>query len=90
VATKEGGAITGEQRLREYLTELYGNVSGYEGRPSQTQIDRSDAIAHELGDVVKDFDAWTARELGGINSALRQKGLEPIVVLTRADWDKKE
>jgi len=90
VATKEGGAITGEQRLREYLTELYGNVSGYEGRPSQTQIDRSDAIAHELGDVVKDFDAWTARELGGINSALRQKGLEPIVVLTRAGWDKKE
>jgi hypothetical protein len=90
VATKEGGAITGEQRLREYLTELYGNVSGYEGRPSQTQTDRSDAIAHELGDVVKDFDAWTARELGGINSALRQKGLEPIAVLTRAGWDKKE
>ena len=90
VATKEGGAITGEQRLREYLTELYGNVSGYEGRPSQTQIDRSDAIAHELGDVVKDFDAWTARELGEINSALRQKGLEPIAVLTRAGWDKKE
>ena len=70
--------------------ELYGNVSGYEGRPSQTQIDRSDAIAHELADVVKDFDAWIARELGGINSALRQKGLEPIAVLTRAGWDKKE
>ena len=90
VATKEGGAITGEQRLREYLTELYGNVSGYEGRPTQTQMDRSDAIARELGDVVKDFDAWIARELGGINSALGQKGLEPINVRTRADWDQKE
>jgi photosystem II stability/assembly factor-like uncharacterized protein len=90
VATKEGGAITGEQRLREYLTELYGNVSNYEGRPTQTQIDRSDAIAHELGDVVKDFDAWVARALGGINSALAQKGLEPVTVLTRAGWEKKE
>jgi len=90
VATKEGGAITGEQRLREYLTELYGNVSNYEGRPTQTQMDRSDAIARELGDVVKDFDAWIARALGGINSALQQKGLEPINVITRAGWDKKE
>ena len=90
VATKEGGAITGEQRLREYLTELYGNVSNYEGRPTQTQMDRSDAIARELGDVVKDFDAWVARELGGINSALGQKGLEPINVLTRAGWEKKQ
>jgi hypothetical protein len=30
VATKEGGAITGEERLREYLDDLYGDVSQYE------------------------------------------------------------
>ena len=45
VATKEGGMITGEERLREYLTDLYGNVVGYEGRPSQTQVERADALA---------------------------------------------
>ena len=32
VATKEGGMITGEERLRENLADLYGNVVGYEGR----------------------------------------------------------
>src|SRR3989440_8028327 len=48
VATKEGGAITGEERLREYLTALYGNVIFYEGRPSQTQVERTDALAREL------------------------------------------
>ncbi len=31
VATKEGGAITGEERLREFLSDLYGNVNFYEG-----------------------------------------------------------
>jgi len=31
VATKEGGAITGEERLRENLADLYGNAVGYEG-----------------------------------------------------------
>ncbi|HEY3103113.1 MAG TPA: hypothetical protein VGJ69_05950 [Pyrinomonadaceae bacterium] len=90
VATKEGGAITGEERLRENLAELYGSVNGYEGRPTQAQVDRADAIAHELADVVKDFDAWIGRELAGINSALAQKGLEPIAVTTRAAWDKPE
>lgn len=90
VATKEGGAITGEERLRENLADLYGNVNGYEGRPAQTQVDRADAIARELADVVKDFDAWLAKELPGINSALSGKGLEPITPLTRAEWEKKD
>ena len=90
VATKEGGAITGEERLRENLAELYGNVNSYEGRPAQTQVDRADAIGRELADVVKDFDAWLAKELPGINSALSGKGLEPITPLTREAWEKKE
>ena len=90
VATKEGGAITGEERLRENLADLYGNVNGYEGRPAQTQVDRADAIARELADVVKDFDAWLTKELSSINSALSEKGLEPITPLTRGEWEKKE
>ena len=90
VATREGGAITGEERLRENLADLYGNVNGYEGRPAQTQVDRADAIARELADVVRDFDTWLAKELAGINSALSGKGLEPIAPVARADWEKKE
>ncbi|PYS80445.1 MAG: sialidase, partial [Acidobacteria bacterium] len=61
VATKEGGAITGEERLRENLADLYGNVNNYEGRPAQTQVERTDAIARELADIVRDFDAWLAK-----------------------------
>lgn len=87
VATKEGGAITGEQRLREYLTELYSSVIYYEGRPTQMQVMRTDAISRELADVVRDFDAWSARELNGLNSALVGKQLPPIKVLTRSEWE---
>ena len=88
VATKEGGAITGEERLRENLADLYGNVIGYEGRPAQTQVDRTNAIARELADIVRDFDAWLAKEMPGLNSALSGKQLPPIEVITRAEWDK--
>ena len=89
VATTEGGAITGEERLRENLADLYGNVVNYEGRPAQTQVERADALARELGDVVKDFDAWLGKELAGVNSALAGKQLEAITPLTREDWEKK-
>ena len=83
VATKEGGMITGEERLRENLADLYGNVVFYEGRPSATQVERADAIERELADVVAAFDGWAAKELGGLNAALGTKQLEPIRVLTR-------
>ncbi len=88
VATKEGGAITGEERLRENLADLYGNVIGYEGHPAQTQVERTDAIARELADIGRDFDAWLAKEMPGLNSALSGKQLPPIKVITRAEWDK--
>ena len=87
VATTEGGAITGEERLRENLADLYANVNGYEGRPSATQVARADVLGRELGDVEKDFDAWLAKELAGINTDLTRKRLEPIKPLTRAEWD---
>ena len=90
VATKEAGMITGEERLCENLADLYGNVAVfYEGRPTQTQVERGDAIARELADVVRDFDAWTGRELPGLNAALAAKRLESIRVLSREQWEAK-
>jgi len=78
VATKEGGAITGEERLREYLANLYGDVNSYEGRPSQTQMERADTLARELADVTASFNTWMARETSGINADLTKKQLEEI------------
>jgi photosystem II stability/assembly factor-like uncharacterized protein/outer membrane lipoprotein-sorting protein len=78
VATKEGGMITGEERLREFMTEVYGNVVFYEGRPSEAHVQRGDALARELADVVAAFEAWSKKELPGINAALVKKKLEPV------------
>jgi hypothetical protein len=88
VATKEGGMITGEERLREFLTDTYSNVVFYEGRPSVALTQRADSLAKELADVVADFDAWAAKQLPPINSALEKKKLAPIKVLTREEWEK--
>jgi hypothetical protein len=80
VATKEGGAITGEERLRDFLSDLYGNVVGYEGRPSQMQVERADALTRELVDVSASFDTWMKKEMAGLNTALTKKQLEEIKI----------
>ncbi len=90
VATKEGGMITGEERLREYLSDLYGAVMGYEGKPTQAQVERTGTLARELDDVARDFDAWAAKELADVNTGLAEKKLEPITPLTREEWEKRD
>jgi len=81
VATKEGGMITGEERLRENLADLYGNVIYYDGRPSRAEFTRTGAIGREMTDISRTFDQWINRELGGINTALKSRRLDPIPVL---------
>jgi hypothetical protein len=88
VATKEGGAITGEERIREFMTGIYGDITNYEGRPTDSQSARADALSHELDDVVKQLDELTSRDLTKLNESLRKKKLEPIQPLTQAQWEK--
>jgi hypothetical protein len=51
------------------------------------QLDRTDAIGHELSDVVATFDAWSAKDLAALNTELGTKNLQPIVLITRQDWE---
>jgi hypothetical protein len=57
VATKEGGAITGEERLREHTDNVYGALLIWEGRPAPYQIERVDVLTREVEDVEKEFGA---------------------------------
>ncbi len=78
VATREGGAITGEERLREHTDQLYGALLSYEGKPGDYQIAYTDALRRELGDVTKEFDQLLAKDLPSLNDSLKSKGKPPI------------
>jgi photosystem II stability/assembly factor-like uncharacterized protein len=78
VATKEGGAITGEERLRENVDEIYGALLSYEGRPAVYQIERINVLQRQLNDVAKEFDAFAAASIPKINEGLKSHGMTPI------------
>jgi photosystem II stability/assembly factor-like uncharacterized protein len=90
VSTREGGGITGEEKVREKLGDLYGAVNGYEGRPTQSQVARVAALGKELNDVVAEFDALVKKDLGTVSAALAEKKLDPIKLLTKEEWEKKQ
>ena len=78
VATTEGGAITGEERLREHTDQLYGAILSYEGKPGDYQLAYIDTLKRELGDVTKEFDQLLASDLPALNESLKTKGHQPI------------
>jgi photosystem II stability/assembly factor-like uncharacterized protein len=78
VATTEGGAITGEERLREHTDQIYGAITTWEGKPGDYQLARIDALRKELGDVTRDFENLVTKDLPALNDALKAKGKEAI------------
>jgi photosystem II stability/assembly factor-like uncharacterized protein len=80
VATREGGAITGEERLRERAADLYGSLVFYEGAPADYQLASIEALARELSDIRAEFDAFVARSVPEINKLAAQKKLPPMVI----------
>jgi len=78
VATTEGGAITGEERLREHTDQLYGAILSYEGKPGGYQIAYIDTLKRELSDVTKEFDQLLAKDLPALNESLKSNGQQPI------------
>jgi len=80
VATKEGGAITGEERLREHLDYVYGAIMSVEDRPTPYQMARVGVLEHELKDVEDSFAGLEKTKLADVNGTLKSKGLPEITI----------
>jgi photosystem II stability/assembly factor-like uncharacterized protein len=80
VATTEGGAITGEERLREHTDQLYGAIISWDGPPSSYQIENTAALRNQLNEITAEFTRVTAAELPAINKALQGKGGHALMV----------
>ena len=77
-ATTEGGAITGEERLREHTDQLYGAILSYEGKPAAYQITYIATLKRELDEVTKQFDQLLTQDLPALNDSIKSKGQQPL------------
>ncbi|HRC56518.1 MAG TPA: hypothetical protein PKU97_11380, partial [Kofleriaceae bacterium] len=81
VATKEGGDITGEERIREHLSTVYGAINRWEGRPARYQLERVEVLRRELGDVRSELQAIVANDIRALDGELKGRKLEPLPAL---------
>jgi hypothetical protein len=89
VATTEGGAITGEERLREHVDEVFGAINSVEDRPTDYQMARIDALDRELKDVEAQWVAFQAGDLAQFNAQLRAANLPPLTI-AEVEFDKDD
>ena len=91
VSTKESeGGISGDEKLREEMGTLYGNVNSYEGRPTESQVNRMGVLAVDLEAAGKKFEAAAAKELAALNPQLTKLKLDPLATLGLEDWTKRQ
>ncbi|MEJ2677527.1 MAG: glycosyl hydrolase [Gemmatimonadota bacterium] len=76
VATSEAGMLSGEEKLREYIGDVYGAVVGYDGPPTASQIARTKALDSELAAAEKKFAGLANGRLG-------------LAPMTKEEWRAK-
>ena len=88
-ASGKAGWISGEEKLRERLGTLYGAVSGYSGRPTQTQFERAKTLTTELDEAKAQAARLLSSHLPKINHLLEKNHLPAVKPMERHAWDNK-
>jgi photosystem II stability/assembly factor-like uncharacterized protein len=88
VSTAQGEGLSGEEKLREELGMLYGNVNVSEQRPTGSQLSRMGVLAKDLDAKRGAFES-SLKELAPLNQELEKRKLDPINPMTEEEWQKK-
>ncbi len=89
LAARTAGFVSGDTRLREHYGNLYGQVTGYDGRPTATQVERHAQLQAQLRKAEADAAALIERELADLNRRIESAGLQPLVRIDRETWEKR-
>ncbi len=90
VTTKESMGITGEERLRERITNLYTSFAFFGGKPTEQQLEKIEALQFEINNSNSEADEIYRTYLSKVNDELKSKGMDEINTISKEDFDKME
>jgi len=79
-----------EEKIRERISDLYRQVSGYPGRPSNSQLDRIKVLVADFEKVVADFEMLKTTDLASINENLKMANVNEIILTPFDEFIKDE
>jgi photosystem II stability/assembly factor-like uncharacterized protein len=87
VSTSAAGWLSGDEKLREHLGNIFGTIVGYEGRPTATQMTRVEKLLAELADAEAHFEELSGSRLDALNDRVSSSGADPLAVMSREQWE---
>jgi photosystem II stability/assembly factor-like uncharacterized protein len=85
----EGMPSDSDRQLREWVTDLFGAINGFGGRPSAGQIAQIPVLGDRLDAARREFEK-SVEPLSGVNRDLAKKALPPVQTPTREEWEKQQ
>ncbi len=89
-ASGSAGLISGEEKLREKLGNLYGHVSSFDGAPTDTQIRQKNQIQARIDEATDSGNVLLGEPLVNLNALFESKGLAAVETIDRDSWNEKE
>jgi photosystem II stability/assembly factor-like uncharacterized protein len=77
VSVKEGTAITGEEKIRDKLSDLYAGVIFYEGKPTDSQADRLKGLKQEIQNARVRFNGHVTKYSLKVNKKITPTKTNP-------------
>jgi len=85
-ATTVTGAITGEEKLREKIADIYSAVLSYQGKPTQSQIKRLENLSKQENEKRVLVDEIMKEELPDLNKQLAKEDIEGFKIITKEEF----
>ena len=85
----EGMPSDSDRQLREWVTDLFGAINGFGGRPSAGQLAQIPVLGERLSEARSQFEKLNS-EISDINRNLQKKSLAPIQAPAREAWEKEQ
>ena len=90
VVTKGDNYVgTVEDQLREKLANIYGEITGYYGAPTDTQMENVDLIVSEMNGAIVGFDKVQSGSIKKYNLLLSKNELPKIQLKSKVEFLKK-
>jgi len=84
------GRITGEERLRERIGDIYGGLMSYQGKPTKSQIAGLAELEEQMTNFEEKINTVVSEKLPGINQKLEKAGISSIKLTDKESFLEKD
>lgn len=89
VNTKEGAIMSeNANRLREDLSDNYGTIISYEGRPNNSTLDRIGTLQTEMNEASDTYQKIMDKYLDKINAELKKRNQQQLTLKSKEEFNK--